>query len=828
MYNRRSVARLGLVASLAGMALPLSAQLATIQDPNSFTQNQFSNAREVADITGDSVPDFIIPAPGDQSGRGSAYLYSGANLSLVATLAPTSPAGANSNFGFFLAQAPNLGGSAAPDAFIAATGETFSSLAGAGVLYLYDLAGNAVLGKVGSPNPTASGSFGSVARIQDLNSDSIPDLVVGATGEGPSGGGRFYVLSGADYSPISTVNSPNAVSQGFFGVPFVVPDLNGDAVEDIVIGASGETVGGNTFAGRIYVYSGATRTLLYAAVVSPNSQSNGQFGSTVLALPDSNADGRPELLIGTLEQSFAGRSYVFSGATGTLLTTINPPSPAPSTIFTPSTLLSDLNGDSVPDFAIGSVLSPNAAIYSGADRTLITPFAPSFFAQGSWPSTIADIDGDGRRELLIGDSNFGRVYVYGSAPRLSLSTSSVNFGVRDPAAATPARGTLTLTNTGLTPLTLQAPIATVTGANADQFAINPFPALTTIASNGFTTLGLEFDPTSDGAKQALLSIISNSPSSPTTASLSGIGTSGFGSSAAGVAYVGGGSAIYVVDLLTGNRSQLSGPNTGSGPSLGTINGLEILDDNYLLVASDFGVFRRVDRASGDRLNFPVTLPSFWNAPRGLVRENANSMIVGNSGTGCARINLSTGQITSVSNNHGAGTGTNFFTPFDVAMEANGTIIVGDVSGSRLFRVDPSNGNRTVFTDGTCPPVYNVDRDSSGNFIVLSNGSSVYRVNASTGVTTVLSSNSVGSGINITNPRAVAVSAAGNLYVYDPYIRAVIRIDPTTGNRTTVSSLELGVGIGDDLITTTFSDFTMHMVVKENPNPAAVSDWALYE
>jgi len=163
-----------------------------------------------------------------------------------------------------------------------------------------------------SPHPQINGDFGSSVAVGDRV------VVVGAPSETVSGknyAGRAYVfaLTGA---LIITLVSPHSQYNGNFGVSVAV----GDRV--VVVGARGETVGGKIGAGRAYVFS-LTGDLTHT-LVSPNSQNDGNFGSSVAVGDSVVVVGAPgETVSGNIG---AGRAYVFA-LTGALTRTLVTPSP---------------------------------------------------------------------------------------------------------------------------------------------------------------------------------------------------------------------------------------------------------------------------------------------------------------------------------------------------------------------------------------------------------------------------------------------------------------------------------------------------------------------
>ena len=97
-----------------------------------------------------------------------------------------------------------------------------------------------------------------------------------------------------------------------------VEDVDGDGRGDLLVGADG---GRDDFDGRAYLFSGATGALLYSLEGPSNPDgSRSAFGSAVAGVADVDGDGFGDLLIGAQGQDDgapgAGRAYLFSGSTG--------------------------------------------------------------------------------------------------------------------------------------------------------------------------------------------------------------------------------------------------------------------------------------------------------------------------------------------------------------------------------------------------------------------------------------------------------------------------------------------------------------------------------
>jgi hypothetical protein len=140
--------------------------------------------------------------------------------------------------------------------------------------------------RVDSPNPTVGGDFGiGFVSAGDVTGDGKDDLLVGTDEHGGSDG-QVYVMSGADGTPIRTINNPDPTGTGtknsfgsyvgkltdigscpgFSGNPGETCTLATigapDGVPDAAISALGVDVGADADIGRVYVVDGATGAVL--------------------------------------------------------------------------------------------------------------------------------------------------------------------------------------------------------------------------------------------------------------------------------------------------------------------------------------------------------------------------------------------------------------------------------------------------------------------------------------------------------------------------------------------------------------------------------------
>jgi len=352
----------------------------------------------------------------------------------------------------------------------------------------------------------------SVSTAGDLNNDGIDDLVIGApgVGSGPFGDfGRSYIIFGQSngFSPIFDLSSLDG-SNGFFmtgsdtfhslGQSVAgVGDVNGDGVDDVLIGAYSVSINNRVFAGQSYVIfgrngnfpQGITREDLDGTngFILNGVNSNDWSGYSVSSAGDINGDGINDLMIGAPladpeGKNGAGTTYVLFGSNkgfpatlelseingnnGFVINGIN----AIDNLGLSISFAGDVNGDGMDDIILGAdnrnangntVSSGESYILfgnnigfpasieltslNGDNGFVITGTNSGSFSPDTNVSNAGDVNNDGIDDLLIGAPNVrigisevsGEAYiVYGQAQRpsalLELSTLSARNGFTIP------------------------------------------------------------------------------------------------------------------------------------------------------------------------------------------------------------------------------------------------------------------------------------------------------------------------------------------------------------------------------------------------------------
>jgi len=103
------------------------------------------------------------------------------------------------------------------------------------------------------------------ANAGDLDGDSIDDILVGvgfADNPGLGGAGEVLMISGADGSLIGRLLGPAPLAD--FGIAVAgVGDVDSDGVPDLIAGADRNDPGGRNDAGSVFVISGANGLILW-------------------------------------------------------------------------------------------------------------------------------------------------------------------------------------------------------------------------------------------------------------------------------------------------------------------------------------------------------------------------------------------------------------------------------------------------------------------------------------------------------------------------------------------------------------------------------------
>jgi len=238
--------------------------------------------------------------------------------------------------------------------------------------------------------------------VADVNGDGKADILVAneCSGNGNCTESAVAVLLG---NGDGTFQSTKSYASGINTVSIAVADVNGDGKPDVI-------VANNSFGASSTSNLGVLLGNGDGTFGEPQTYSSGGGPSVSVAVADVNGDGKPDILAANecgIDSCTSGNIGVLLGnGDGTFQTAKTYSQGAP---FTTSLAAADVNGDgkqdllvtsacrNIPDCTVGSV----AVLLGSGDGTFGTPQRYSSGAQGATSVAAADVNGDGRLDVLV-------------------------------------------------------------------------------------------------------------------------------------------------------------------------------------------------------------------------------------------------------------------------------------------------------------------------------------------------------------------------------------------------------------------------------------------
>ncbi len=244
-------------------------------------------------------------------------------------------------------------------------------------------------GSFTGPTNFAIGDFTSPVSVAagDFNGDNDPDLAVANTAS--NNVSVLLGVGGGSFGP--STNFP----AGTRPTSVAVGEFNGDGRPDLAVANADSNnvsvllgVGGGSFGPSTSFPAGNT----------PSSVAVGEF----------NGDGRPDLAVAN--QVPAGTVSVLLGVGGG---SFGPRTSFPAGSSPSSVAVGDFNGDGRPDLAVANQVVPVGTVSVLLGGTGGSFGAPTSFAAGNGPASVAvgDFNGDSKPDLAVANVNSGNVSV---------------------------------------------------------------------------------------------------------------------------------------------------------------------------------------------------------------------------------------------------------------------------------------------------------------------------------------------------------------------------------------------------------------------------------
>jgi len=281
------------------------------------------------------------------------------------------------------------------------------------------------------PAASAGAQAGQVVGVSDVDGDGVDDLIA-ASADAAGTDGRVWVMLDGVRGGTLTAESAVLVAgtgDGLGSALARVPDLDGDGLAELLVGAATEQTLSGT-AGAAWLLHGPVTGDLDLAVepdVVLGESENSRTGRALAAGADATGDGVADLLVAApIANGAAGRVYLHSGAwSGAVsLDTVSTrfEGEAAWDELASAALVEDLDGDGVSEVVLGAGWADGERGRVGVFRGPVSGTASMADADGYFEGDeslsglgfdleVEDLDGDGLVELILPTAALGRIWV---------------------------------------------------------------------------------------------------------------------------------------------------------------------------------------------------------------------------------------------------------------------------------------------------------------------------------------------------------------------------------------------------------------------------------
>ena len=332
-----------------------------------------SSLDSVGDVDGDGVDDLVSGCAGANNTAGNVLVWSGATGALIHSIDGTVP---NAGLGTAVGAAGDVNGDGIPD-FAGGAPGAWNEATAPGYVYVYSGADGSVLHSWTGEGP--GHRFGFAARsVGDVDLDGKDDIGIGAIKATFNGwrSGRAYVYSGATGKLLHSWDGDGRLHELGHDI-CDAGDLDGDGRPDILVAADDRT-------SRSYV---RVRSGLDGSIIREFTGFH-DFGHSCDIAGDVNGDGVQDYVVGAPSDithgDGAGAAHLFCGATGATLQVIYGDGPNDDLGYVVRGV-NDVNGDGFPDIVAGSSFQDGRPGYARVASVM----AAESFGQSSGPIPIS-------------------------------------------------------------------------------------------------------------------------------------------------------------------------------------------------------------------------------------------------------------------------------------------------------------------------------------------------------------------------------------------------------------------------------------------------------
>jgi hypothetical protein len=265
--------------------------------------------------------------------------------------------------------------------------------------------------------------------IGDYDADGWRDIAVGidrAIVGGVNNAGRIDVYWGPAYQSRTEITSPDNGVDNFFGYALSSGDATGDGIDDLIEGSGRDDVNGITNLGSAHVYVGPALQWFATLAAPIPSGFNTRFGDAVEVLATGVSAGASIVVFDLKNHGFVYTPGSFANPLVVSKPVAGSQVPVGQTVFGGLLATGDVNADGrvdllVSDFFEGSLLGCAPLSAEGRLYISLAPYFSTFHLlkdvnphcgdQFGWRSIAADLDRDGRNEVIVGaiTSDFGNI-----------------------------------------------------------------------------------------------------------------------------------------------------------------------------------------------------------------------------------------------------------------------------------------------------------------------------------------------------------------------------------------------------------------------------------